>query len=289
VPFDPAFTRTLEALNLLARRLLVGEEHAERRTPRRGASIEFADYRRYAPGDEIRYIDWNVYARHGSLFVKEFTAEEDVHVAILLDTSNSMAFGSKFQAAVEITAALGYIGLVNFDTVSLFSFGNALRLHKKYLRGKGSIFELLAALDALKPDGPSDWSAALAAPLVRLKGRSLVILVSDFYDPSYAAAISHLLAQRHQVNLVHLVAREELEPGGRGRARLVDLESGRERDVPLTPGVLDQYRRRFQAYCSEIESFATKGELFYARVSSDDPLEKRVRELLKRGGILEHR
>src|SRR5437867_10662565 len=109
--FDAGFLKTLEALNLLARRTLTGDDRAERPTPRRGASLEFADYRRYAPGDEIRYIDWNVYARHGSLFVKEFTAEENVHVTIVLDTSASMAFGraSKFEAARELAAALGYI------------------------------------------------------------------------------------------------------------------------------------------------------------------------------------
>src|SRR5215831_7804015 len=118
--FDAKFLKTLEALNLLARRTLTGDDRADRLTPRKGASLEFNDYRRYAPGDEIRYIDWNVYARHGSLFVKEFTAEENVHVSLLLDASGSMSFGrpSKFEAARELAAALGYIGLANFDTVS---------------------------------------------------------------------------------------------------------------------------------------------------------------------------
>jgi len=289
VSFDAGFTRTLEALNLLARRWLAGEEHGERRTPRRGASLEFADYRRYAPGDEIRYIDWNVYARHGALFVKEFTAEEDVHIALLLDTSRSMDFGGKFQAAKELAAAFGYIGLVNFDTVSLYSYCAALRLQKRHLRGKGTIFDLLSSLDGLKPDGAGDWNAALSSPLTVLKGRSLVLLVSDFYDPAYATAITKLLAQRHQVNLIHLVSNEEVDPPERGRTRLVDLETGRERDVPVTTAVIDQYRRRFQSYCAEIEQFAMKNELFYARIRSDDPLEKRVRDLFRHGGILEHR
>src|SRR5262245_63343120 len=109
MPFGPDLIRTLDALNLLARKLLSGEDRADRLTPRKGASLEFNDYRRYAPGDEIRYIDWNVYARHGNLFVKEFTAEENIHVSVLLDTSRSMEFGGKFQAAKELAAALGYI------------------------------------------------------------------------------------------------------------------------------------------------------------------------------------
>ncbi len=289
MPFEPGFTRTLEALNLLAKRWLIGEEHGERRTPRRGASLEFADYRRYTPGDEIRYIDWNVYARHGSLFVKEFTAEEDVHIAIVVDTSRSMEFAGKFRAAKELAAAFGYIGLVNFDTVSLYALGATLRPSMKYLRGKGAIFELLGAIDALRTEGVTDWNSAFTSPIARLKGRSLVLLVSDFYDPQVGPAVNRLLAQRHQADLIHIVATEEIEPPARGRTRLVDLETGRERDVPLTPAVVEQYRRRFQAWCTELEDFATKGELFYARVRSDDPLEKRVRDLFRHGGLLEHR
>src|SRR5947207_8661587 len=119
--FDASFTRTLEALNLLARKALAGEDRSDRPSLLRGASIEFADYRRYTPGDEIRYIDWNVFARHGSLFVKEFTAEQNVNVTILVDASRSMDFGTptKFDAARELAAALAYIALAGFDTVNV--------------------------------------------------------------------------------------------------------------------------------------------------------------------------
>lgn len=291
MPFDPGFTRTLEALNLLARRLLHGEERGDRTTPRRGASLEFADYRRYTPGDEIRYIDWNVYARHGSLFVKEFTAEEDVHIALVLDTSRSMTFGrpTKLKAAEELAAAIGYIGLANFDTVSLYSAAGALRARARLLRGKGAVFELLSAIEELEEEGAGDLAGAFGSPIARLKGRSLVVLISDFYDPGASAAVRGLLAQRHQVHLVHLVSREEIDPPEEGRVRLVDLESGRERDVVVGPRTLAAYRRRFVDWCSELEAFALRHELFYARVRADDPLEKRVRDLLRRGGILEHR
>src|SRR5882672_11238373 len=129
MPFDARFLQTLEALNLLARRTLVGDDRAERLTPRKGASLEFAEYRRYTPGDEIKYIDWNVYARHGTLFVKEFTAEENVHVSLVVDVSVSMTFGTppKLEAARELAAALGYIGLANFDSVSAYALGGTLR------------------------------------------------------------------------------------------------------------------------------------------------------------------
>jgi uncharacterized protein (DUF58 family) len=290
VRFDADFLRTLEALNLMARRMLTGDDRAERRTPRRGASMEFADYRRYAPGDEIRYIDWNVYARHGSLFVKEFSAEENVHVSILLDTSRSMEFGGKFEAGRGLAAALGYIGLVNFDSLSLYGFDRELQEGRSFLRGKGRIFELFSALEELGTSGPTDMRSAFRTAVPRLRGRAIALLITDFYDTaSYAEAVRSLMAQKLEVHLVHLVARQELAPDARGRVHLLDLETGRRKDVTLLPRTVEAYRRRFGAFCDELEDFARDHELAYARVLVDDPLDRQVLEILRAGGILEHR
>jgi uncharacterized protein (DUF58 family) len=290
MPFDGRFLKTLEALDLIARRVVSGDARAERRTPRKGASIEFADYRRYVPGDEIRYIDWNVYARHGNLFIKEFSAEENVHVSILLDTSRSMEFGRKFSAARELAAALGYIGLVHYDSVSLFTFSDEVRTVQKFLRGKGRIFDLLESLDALSTGGPTDMRPAFRAALPRLRGRSLVLVLTDFYDlDGYAEAVRALLAQKLEVHLIHLVAQEELAPTPRGRLNLLDLETGREKDVVIAPRLVEEYRRHFGRFCGEIEEFARAHEIACARVLADDPLDRRVLEVVRAGGILEHR
>jgi uncharacterized protein (DUF58 family) len=290
MPFGPEFIRTLDALNLLARRLLAGEDRADRPTPRRGASLEFADYRRYTPGDEIRYIDWNVYARHGTLFVKEFAAEENIHVSVVLDTSASMAYGkaSKFTAARELAAAIGYIALANFDSLNVYTLGETLKASVRRLRGKRSVFPMLSALESVVPGGRTDFRAAFSTPLTRPKGRSLAIVFSDFCDSGgYAQAIRSIQSQGHQVHLIHVVAREELDPPDRGPYKLVDLETGERRPIALSPATLERYRARFRAYCDELERFATEHELYYARVRSDEPLDRRVREILRRGGILE--
>jgi uncharacterized protein (DUF58 family) len=288
--FDAQFLKTLEALNLLARRTLSGDDRAERRTPRKGASVEFAEYRAYAPGDEIRYIDWNVYARHGNLFIKEFSAEENVHISILLDTSRSMAFGGKFEAARELAAALGYIGLANYDSVSLHTFGSELRTVQKFQRGRGRIFMLLEELEALRAEGTTDMRAAFRASLPRLRGRSLILLLTDFYDlEGYTEGIRSLLAQKFLVHLVHVVSREEMSPAVRGRFSLLDLETGRSRDVTLLPKTVEAYHRRFTQFCAEIEEFGRVHELAYARVLADEPLDRRVVDVLRAGGILEHR
>jgi len=288
--FDAGFLKTLEALNLLARRTLTGDDRAERLTPRKGASLEFADYRRYTPGDEIRYIDWNVYARHGNLFVKEFTAEENIHVSVLLDISRSMDFGGKFQAAKELAAALGYIGLANYDTLSLFTFGSEVRPVKKFLRGKGRVLELLSAVDAIQTEGVTDMKRAFGPALPRLRGRSLILLVTDFYDlAGYSEGIRELLAQRFGVHLIHMVSREEMTPQARGRFSLLDLETGRTKDATLLPRTIEAYSRRFRQFCLEVEEFGRAHELAYARILADDSLERRVIEILRAGGILEHR
>ena len=290
MPFDPAFLRSLESLNLLARRVLAADDRAERLTPRKGASLEFVDYRRYTPGDEIRYIDWNVYARHGSLFIKEFAAEENVHVSVLVDVSASMSYGAKFRAVQDLAAALGYVGLSNYDSVSLYAFGRELRPVKTYLRGKGALMELLGAVDALRPEGETDMRAAFKAALPRLRGRSLVLLLTDFYDlEGYGDALRSLLAQRFGVHVVHLVSRAEAAPEARGRRVLVDLETGRTRDVVLRPETVEAYRVRFARFCDEVRDFCRANEIAHARVLAEDPIEKRVVDVLRAGGILEQR
>jgi len=290
MPFDAGFLRSLEALNLMAKRVLAGDSRAERLTPRKGASLEFADYRRYVPGDEIRYIDWNVYARHGNLFIKEFAAEENVHVIILLDVSRSMDYGVKFHAARQLAAALGYVGLCNYDSVSLYTFGSELRLLLPSMRGKGRIFELLPALEGLTCEGRTDMRASFRAAIPRLRGRSLVLLISDFYDvEGYPGALRALLSQGFGVHVVHLLSRQEASPDVQGRVSLYDLETGRARDVALAPETLVAYRKRFQRFVGEIEQFCRSHELASAHVIAEDPLERRVLDVLGAGGILEHR
>lgn len=289
---DREFLKTLESLNLMARRLFTQEERGEREGLRRGASLEFADYRPYVAGDELRYVDWNVYARHGQLFVKEFSAEESVHAHVLLDASRSMAYGTppKFQAARELAAALSYIALANFDTASLLTFRGEVREEERFLRGKLAIFEMLDVLDGLQPEGRTNMARAFQAAIPRLKGRALVFVISDFFDlEGFAAGLRALQAQRLQLCVLHLVAREETEPAERGRMELVDAETGEAREAYLTPEAVAAYLARFHRHCDEVERFCAAREIHYVRLRSDQPIQKSVLDVLRRGGILEHR
>lgn len=292
MPFTPDFVRVLERLHLTVRRRMTGEGPGVRRSDKRGASIEFHDYRRYAPGDEVRYVDWNVYARHGSLFIKEFSAEERIHVRLLLDASDSMSFGdpSKLQAARETAAALGYVGLLHYDSVSVRSFPRLSLPERGPLRGKGRLFELLERLDAVQPRGAgnlADISSSLDSSGNR--GRSLVLVLTDAYDPSLAEAIRSLRAPGREVHLVHFISREEIEPTGRGNLLFTELETGASRRFRVTDSTIRRYRERFMAWCGEVERLCRANELGYIRVRSDRSLEERVMEIFRKGGMIELR
>ena len=292
MPFTPDFVRVLERLHLTVRRHMTGEGPGARRSDKRGASIEFHDYRRYTPGDEVRYVDWNVYARHGSLFIKEFSAEERIHVRLLIDASDSMTFGtpSKLQAVRETAAALGYVGLIHYDSVSIRSFPQAVASERPPLRGKGRVFELLERLDAVQPEGSGRLADAFSAFRTSGgRGRSLVLVFTDAYDASLADAIRSLRAPGREVHLVHFISREEIEPSGRGPLMLTELETGVRRKIRVTGSTVRRYRERFLAWCGEVERLCRAHELGYIRIRSDLPLEERVMEIFRKGGMLELR
>src|SRR5579872_2669433 len=153
--FDSNFLKQLEYLSLVSRRVFRGSLLAQRRTMQLGGGIEFADHRQYTPGDDFRYLDWNLYARHESLLLKRFQEEEDLHVYFLLDCSRSMAFGAppKFDFARQVAAALAYIALADLDRIAVVGFANDILADFPLTRGKGRILALLKFLEALTPSG----------------------------------------------------------------------------------------------------------------------------------------
>lgn len=284
--FDEAFLHTLEYLNVAARKILAGEKAAERETLRRGGSIEFRDYRSYTVGDELRYVDWNVYARHGHLFVKEFMAEQDVHVLVLLDASSSMDYGRvrKFDAARRLAAAIGYIALSNFDSFSVLPFSRAPQAGIRDLRGKSAVFPLLRYLEPLAAAGETDIRSASRAPLRKHRGRTVAIVVSDFLDlEGYAEGLKGLLGQRLQLQAIHVIDELEWSPEEGGAVRLVDAETRATRDVQATADLVAAYKTTFNTFIDEVDGFCRQHEVPYLRVSTAAPLEKAVVDLLQRG------
>ena len=185
--FDSDFLKKLEYLSIVSRRVFRGSLLAQRRTLQFGSGIEFADHREYTAGDDLRYLDWNVYARHGDLLLKRFQEEEDLHVYFLLDCSRSMGFGNppKFDLARQVTAALAYIALADLDRIAVIAFADRVLADFQLTRGKARILPLLNFLENLEPQGVDTNLTASIQQFVRRRQRTgLSIVVSDLFDPS---------------------------------------------------------------------------------------------------------
>ena len=286
---DPAFLQRLEALSLVSRRRVRGRQHGERRSLVRGRGIEFDDYRAYEPGDDYRYIDWNIASRLDRLFVKLFSEEEDLDVHLLIDTSRSMAAGapSKLLLAKQLAAAIGYIGLVNLDRVEVgvFSSGPGPRLSR--LRGRGRAFDLLRFLDGLAPEGATDLGLSLRRTLDTSPRRGLLVVISDLLDPrGYEDGLLRARHHRLQTFVIHLLADEEIAPRLSGELRLVDSETGRAVEVTVDADALRAYAEARDAFLDGVQRFCYRHGIDYLRTTSTVPADALVLRYLRQGGLV---
>src|SRR5712691_4642607 len=226
---DPKFLTKLEQLELVSRKIFLGRMKGERRSKRKGQSVEFADYRNYVIGDDLRFLDWNLYARLDRLFLRLFMEEEDLHFYILIDNSLSMDFGTptKLHFAKQIAAALGFIGLVNLDRVMIEAFNNRLTQTMPALRGRRSLWRMLDFLQKIEPAGPSDLRQALRTFSLKSSGRGIVVLLSDLMDKGgYEEALRYLVARQMDIYVIQVLCQEEIEPEIVGDLKLTDVEDG---------------------------------------------------------------
>ncbi len=287
--FDEAFLRQLERLELLLRNPVRGGLKGGRRSVKRGQSVEFADYRDYAPGDDLRQLDWNVLARLERLFVKLFVEEEDVTVTILVDASASMLGGSpsKFRFAQRAAAALGHIALASEDRLVVTALGGRTARRQIAMRGSGRVLRLLAALSGLAPsDGQTELVAACRHAAAQQTSRGVFILLSDLLDPAADLVIRELAATGSELVVLHVLSPDELEPALEGDLRLVDAESGERVDVTVDVSTIDAYRTRLAAWQAELADVAAKRRAAYVPLASDLPLTDLVFAELRRRRVV---
>ncbi len=287
--FDEGFLRQLERLKMLMRQPVRGGLKGGRRSVKRGQSVEFADYRDYAIGDDLRQLDWNVLARLEKLFIKLFVEEEDVTIHFLVDASASMESGhpSKLLFAKRAAAALGYIGLASEDRVAIAALTGRVARRQVALRGSGRVFRLLSALSGISAaDGPTDLQAAARHAGAQLTGRGVVVLLSDLLDPNADRVIRELAATGSELIVLHVLSPQELDPAMEGDLRLVDVESGDGVDVTIDLGTLDGYRSRLAAWREELGDLAARRRATYVPLSSDVPLADLVFAELRRRQVL---
>lgn len=290
--FDETTLRKLDRLALVAAQVRAGVLKGERRSTKRGTSIEFADYRDYTRGDDLRRVDWNVYARLERPFVKLLEEEEDLAVHVVLDASRSMDFGAedqhKFHYARRLAAALSYIALAAGDRLTLTAvrgagpagqFGPA--------RGRGQALRLLGFLESLEPAGETALDEALRAYALSARRPGLLILISDLLSPAgYQAGLRHLQGRGYEAVLLHLLTPAEVDPPLAGDLRLIDAETGAGQDITLDAGLRALYRQRVQDWQAEIETYCLKRRLTYVPVTTDQPWDDLVLHHLRRRGLI---
>jgi uncharacterized protein (DUF58 family) len=287
--FDEGFLRQLERLGVLMKQPARGGLKGGRRSVKRGQSVEFADYRDYALGDDLRQLDWNVYARLERLFVKLFVEEEDVTITFLLDASPSMAFGrpEKLLFAKRAIAALGYIALAGEDRVVLTALTGRTARRQSGLRGAGRVFRLLGNLSAIQPtEGPTDLLASARHAGAQLSGRGVVVLLSDLLDPASERVLRELAATGSELIVLHVLSPDELDPQLEGDLRLVDSESGERTDVTVDLATIDDYKARLAAWQDGLADLATKRRASYVPLSSDVNLNDLVFAELRRRRVV---
>jgi uncharacterized protein (DUF58 family) len=282
--FDAEFLRKLERLRLIAKRLSWAGAKGEHPSARKGFSLEFSDYRRYQHGDDLRYVDWNVYRRLDRLLLKVFTAEEEMNVYLLIDTSRSMAEGApaKIEYAKQVAAALGYVGLKNLDRVGGASFSSTLRSPLTIGRGRKQILSLFNFLTKLSCDGETDLLSAVRSFTTLFPYTGLVVLVSDLFDPhGCGAALEELARKKHQLLVIHLVAEDELKPRAAGDVALLDVEGGRERNFFLDANLVRRFEQELEHYFGEIESVCASRHADYLRTTTRTPFDEFVLRTLR--------
>jgi len=286
---DEDFIRKLDVLSVVSRKVIVGRMKGEKRSKRRGVSSEFAEHRDYSPGDDTRFIDWNIYGRLNRLFLKLFYEEEDLHVSILVDASESMDYGAhnKFDYARRLAAALGYIAASGSDRVSISAFSEGVSETLAPFRGKGQVWRMFDFLEHLSASGGTSLAAACRNFALQNRGKGITIIVSDFLDEAgYEEALRFFVARNQDLFVLHLLSREEISPELTGDLKLLDCETGGETEVSISGALMKTYKKNVGTFCRGLKNYCGSRGLGYLFAATDAPFEQLVLNYLRRIGLV---
>jgi uncharacterized protein (DUF58 family) len=286
---SPEFMAQLARLELVSRKIFRGRLKGERRSTRKGQSVEFADFRSYVPGDDLRFIDWNTYARLDRLFLKMFFEEEDLHFYALIDASPSMGFGTptKLHYATQLAAALGFIGLVRSDRVRIETIGQPAGQPGPVFRGRASAWRMMNHLQSIEPQPSVPLSEGIKNFCVRNTGKGIVILLSDLMDKQgYAEGLKYLLSRQMDVYVIQILSAEELDPPITGDLKLVDSEDQDIAEISAGPALLKRYKKTLAAFVDGAREFCNRRGMNYLLASNQVPAEQLVTSYLRQRGLV---
>jgi uncharacterized protein (DUF58 family) len=277
----------VQTLRLQSRRKIRAQQRGEKSSLRKGSSLEFADYREYLQGDDIRSIDWNAYARCERLYLKLFQEEESRPVYFLVDGSESMRFGnpSKFEFALALASVLSYASLRRYDRPQI------IVLHNETFRRYGfssqrQFFPILDQLGKLKTGGQLKLNSALMKIALSRFARGIFFVISDFYSTDGFEALKLLASAGNDLHCWQLLTPEEWAPAVRGEFRFFDSETSDPSDVSISPQVLKSYERRLRSLQNQITKVAHQCGASYLPLNTQASISDLVLRDLRKTGIL---
>jgi uncharacterized protein (DUF58 family) len=286
---SPQLLAQLERLELVSRKIFRGRMKGERKSKRKGQSVEFADFRQYVPGDDLRFIDWNLFARLERLYLKLFLEEEDLHFYALIDTSSSMEFGepTKLQFAKQLAASLGFIGLCRADRVKIEALGTSSKQPGPVLRGRASLWRMQEYLAGIEPGDNVSLLQGIKNFCLRNSGKGILVLISDLMDKEgYDKALRYLVAQQMDVYVLHVLCPEELDPQVKGDLKLIDCEDEDAAEITVSRPLMDRYKRTLASFVDGAREFCTRRGMNYLMVSTETPVETLVAKYLRKRGLV---
>ncbi|MCP4707229.1 MAG: DUF58 domain-containing protein [Planctomycetes bacterium] len=286
---DAKFMARLDGLDVLSRKILQGKIQGERRSKRRGQSVEFADHRPYVVGDDLRFVDWHIYGRLEQLFLKLFLDEQDLTVYILSDTSGSIDYGDPAKGLFikKLTAALGYVSLVNNNRVNMSAFADGITGELSQMRGRNYLPQMAEFLLTSKDEGPTSFDKTCRQVVSGRIGSGVMIVLSDFlFKEGYESGLRRLISDRFDLYVIQVLSPQETDPELVGELKLVDVEDGDIAEITISAALMKYYKRNLSAYCNELKQFCTRRGAAYMLAGTADKVELLVLNYLRRIGLL---
>lgn len=285
----PELMAQLERLELVTRKVFRGRMKGERRSKRKGQSVEFADFRGYVAGDDLRMLDWNLFARLDKLIIKLFLEEEDLHFYTLIDASQSMDFGepTKLEYAKQLAAALAFVGLVRADRVRIETLGTDLAHRGPILRGRKSVWRMLDFVGSIEPGETVTLAEGIKNFCLRNSGRGVIVLISDLMDKNgYESALRYLMARQMDVYVIQVLSQAEIDPDVKGDLRLVDCEDADVAEITVSAPLISRYKATLSGFVSGVQEFCNRRGMNYLLANNQTPVKDLIGSYLRRRGLV---
>ena len=284
--FDSAFLKKLEYLSLVSRRVFQGQLLANRRARQLGSGIVFADHRNYNFGDDLRYLDWNLYARFGNQLIRRFEEEKDMNVYFLLDCSKSMSVGNpnKFDYARKVTAALAYIALADLDRICIVAFADKVYQMFPIIRGKQHILNVMRFLDSLETVGnTTDMAVSMNEFVGQKQHTGLAVVISDFFDPKgFKPGLDVLRYRHYEPHIIQIHDKHEAAPTLLGDSHLHDVETNEMHEVTISESMIRRYKQKFTSFLNEIKRYGVDNSLNCVISTTAIPFDEMIMQMLMR-------